>query len=147
MEKELDVKQAVYVSSGVVYARGDQPDSLKKIDIGDDPAVQMVDWPLAHTVRPAGWSLGVAGCTECHRDDGRVFASTVSAIGPGPDRGAPMTMASLQGIDADQLAAWNDLFAGRKFFKFLIAGSILVLALTLLAGICSGAMNLANRAS
>jgi hypothetical protein len=147
IEEELGVDQAVYVSSGIVYARGQQQDSLIRIDVAGDRATQMISWPLAHPVRPAGWSLGVAGCTECHQDDAKIFASTISPSGPGPDNGDPVTMASLQGIDPKQRAAWNALFAGRKAFKFVIAGSIIALSLTLLVGICSAAAELVKRTS
>ena len=102
IETELKVEQAVYVSSGIVYARGDEKDSLKTIEVGDDKSTEMVSWPLAHNVRSAGWSLGVGGCLECHSENAKIFASTVATIGPGPDRGEPVTMASLQGVDPNR---------------------------------------------
>ena len=147
IEKELKVDQAVYVSSGIVYARGDQPDSLKPMEVNDDKATGMIHWPLAHNVRPAGWSLGVAGCTECHSESGKIFASTVSSVGPGPDRGEGVTMAALQGVNPDQRLAWNELFSGRKSFKYVIAGSIAVLLMTLFIGIGAVASRFAGRAA
>lgn len=47
-----------------------------------------IRWPMSHNVRPAGWSLGSAGCLECHVDDGRIFASTFVATGPTPHAAA-----------------------------------------------------------
>jgi hypothetical protein len=146
LEKELKVEQAVYVSSGVVYARGDEDDSLKTIDVAGDPSTEIVSWPLAHNVRPAGWSLGVAGCLECHSEDAKIFASTVAAVGPGPDRGSAVTMASLQGVDPDQRLVWNELFRGRASFKYVIGGSIALLLLTLFVGIGAVASRFAGRA-
>ena len=101
---------------------------------------------MAHQVRPAGWSLGATGCIECHSDDGKIFSSTVSAIGPGPDQGQPVTMASLQGVDPDQRLQWNEMFQGRKSFKFLIAGSIFILLVTLFVGIGALAARLGGKA-
>ena len=105
----------------------------------------MISWPLAHNVRPAGWSLGVAGCTECHGESGKIFASTVSSVGPGPDRGQRVTMASLQGVDPGQRLAWNKLFSGRKSFKYLVAGSVALLLMTLFVGIGAVASRFAGR--
>lgn len=145
IETEMNVEGAVYVSSGMVYARGQEENSLKTIDVADDKATGMISWPLAHNVRPAGWSLGVAGCLECHSENGKIFASTVSPVGPTPDRGPSMTMASLQGVDPDQRIAWNELFRGRKSFKYIIAGSISLLVLTLFVGVGAIAARLAGR--
>jgi hypothetical protein len=145
LEKELGVEQAVYVSSGVIYARGVQADSLKILELDDDKATGMISWPLAHNVRPAGWSLGVAGCTECHSDQGKIFASTVASLGPGPDRGPEITMAALQGVDPDQRLAWNELFRGRKSFKYVIAISVVLLLITLCVGIGAFASRLTGR--
>jgi hypothetical protein len=135
IETELKVERAVYVSSGLVYARGEEAKSLTTVDVGEDRATKMISWPFAHNVRPAGWSLGVGGCTECHSEDAKLFSSTVAAIGPGPDKGAAVTMASLQGIDPDQRLAWNELFKGRNSFKYIVAGSIGILLMTLFVGL------------
>lgn len=134
IEKELRIKQAAYVTSGVVYVRGEE-DKLKKLDASDSKAVRMVAWPMAHNVRPAGWSLGVAGCTECHSDSALIFSSTVSPIGPGPESESVSTMAELQGIDPNQRLAWNQMFSQRAIFKYVIAGSLGILMVVLLIGV------------
>jgi hypothetical protein len=51
----------------------------------------------------------------------------------------------LQGVDPDQRIAWNELFRGRKSFKYIIAGSISLLILTLFVGIGAIASRLAGR--
>lgn len=135
VEEAFEIDQAVYVSAGFVYAAGNEEDTLVKLDIETNEAIDAAAWPMAHSVRPAGWSLGVKGCLECHSEAGRIFTSTVSAKGPGPDQGEPVTMASLQGIDEDQRLTWNQLFAGRKQFKVLIGSSITVLMMSLLVGV------------
>ncbi|MCG8652810.1 MAG: hypothetical protein MI861_23425, partial [Pirellulales bacterium] len=146
IEKELEISPAVYVSSGMVYARDEEKeDTLRQLNLDDSAGVGMISWPLAHNVRPAGWSLGVGGCVECHSEQGKIFASTVTAVGPGPDATESSTMASLQGVPADQRLAWNELFRGRQSFKYVIGGSIAILVMTLLVGIGAIASRLAGR--
>jgi hypothetical protein len=135
IEKEMGIEQAVYVSSGLVYGKADAEDTLKQIQVDDPKATGMVTWPMAHHVRPAGWSLGTNGCVECHSDNGKIFASTVTTLGPGPDQGEPVTMAALQGVDPDQRLGWNELFKGRQTFKYVIGGSITILLMTLFIGV------------
>ncbi len=153
IQSELGVESAVYVSSGTVYGlaekntqEGDEKNAaevtepagkLREISVKNADAVDLLPWPLAHNVRPAGWSLGATGCLECHADDGLIFASTVTPVGPSPKAVAPLTMASLQGIaDADRLL-WNQLFTGRSTFKVLIATSLTTLAGLMLIGLFS----------
>ena len=145
LEKELQAEQVAYISSGFVYARDEAPKTLRKITLKSTDAIDAVSWPMVHNVRPAGWSLGIAGCTECHSEQGKIFASTVTPIGPGPDVGESITMASLQGIDANQRLAWNQLFSGRKSFKYVIITSLLLLLMTLLIGIGAVGARIANR--
>jgi hypothetical protein len=135
IEKELNVQQAVYVSSGYVYERGSEPSRLAKSEVAKDRATQMITWPIAHNIRPAGWSIGVAGCTECHSQDAPLFASRITAVGPGPDADSSRNMADLLDIDQDQRLAWNQLFMGRASFKYGVIASVSLLAMTLLVGL------------
>ena len=145
IEKELQVDQAAYVSTGFIYVRGDEPDAIQTIQLSDTKATEMVFWPMAHNVRPAGWSLGVSGCLECHQEEGKIFASTLTPLGPGPDASEPVTMASLQGLNPDQRLAWNELFKGRKDFKFLVGGSIAILLMIVFVGVGAVGSRLAGR--
>ena len=137
IEKTLEGQTAVFVSSGVVYAAGDQPETLKRLERSPDKATQMIAWPMAHNVRPAGWALGTRGCTECHSEDGLIFASTVNPIGPvgravdSEEFDATIHMASLQGLDEYEHMAWNQLFSGRGAFKYII-GVVITLTLMML---------------
>lgn len=136
IEKETSSTSAVYVSSGKVYAIDrENEDSLRELDSFDPADVGMIAWPMAHNVRPAGWSLGVKGCTECHADDGLIFASTVTPIGPVDGDGEKITMASLQGVDHFERMAWNQMFSGRATFKYFIGGSIALLGGVLIVGL------------
>ena len=145
LEEELKAEQAAYISAGFVYVRGDQDDTLKTIELGDTAVTDMIHWPMGHNVRPAGWSLGVGGCLECHQNEAKIFASTVTPTGPGPDLGEPVTMAKLQGVDPDQRLVWNQLFSGRKDFKYIITGSVAILLMTVLVGIGAFAGRLVGR--
>ncbi len=138
IETELKIERAVYVSTGIVFARGDQENSLREISVKNTDAIEMVRWPMAHNVRPAGWSLGATGCLECHAENGLIFASTVTPTGPAPVSAVPVSMANLQGISENERSQWNQMFAGRMLFKFLTAASLIVLAVSLLGTFIAG---------
>lgn len=139
IEQQTGAHRAVYVSTGQVYGlvQDDSATATLKVLPGKFPQAEMVAWPIAHNVRPAGWSLGVDGCVECHSEDGKIFASVVTPLGPSPHVAQPISMASLQGIDAAQRMRWNELFAGRSTFKLLVAISLSVVFLVLVVGVGS----------
>ncbi|TWU19441.1 hypothetical protein [Allorhodopirellula heiligendammensis] len=149
IETETGAEQAVYVSSGAVYGRLEDEAGNFSLELlpGDFGAAQPVSWPIAHNVRPAGWALGAAGCVECHSDEGKIFTSVVKPLGPAPLDAEPVTMASLQGLDAAQLMRWNQLFAGRSSFKVLVAISLAILFVIMLIGVGSVAGLLTRRLS
>lgn len=133
IEETMDVEQAVYVSTGIVFARGAEDVPLIEVDVENQDAVEMVRWPIAHNVRPASGALGATGCLECHSDDGLIFTSTVTPRGPAPVKPEPINMASIQGLDEATRLEWNQLFGGRKMFKVLTAISLIVLLLAVAA--------------
>lgn len=147
IEKESGAERAVYVSAGRVYGKTKNDAGAESLEVLAPPfkEAEMVAWPTAHNVRPAGWSLGIGGCVECHSDGGKIFASTVTPLGPSPNVSQPIAMASLQGIDANQRLLWNQLFAGRTSFKVMVAVSLAVLLAVLLAGLGSAATILTAR--
>ncbi len=121
----------VYVSAGKIYRADESNDQLLSEPL-DEQA--MVAWPLGHDVRPANWALGAKGCIECHQPDAPLFTGTVVAAGPAPDDSPiQVTMAELQGIDADRQLAWNQLFARRDLFKLILSASVMITGLMLLA--------------
>nr|WP_186776067.1 multiheme c-type cytochrome [Rubripirellula reticaptiva] len=132
IEKEFSVDRAVYVSTGAAFARGEQQNSLTEVDVKNVDAIEMVQWPMAHNVRPAGWALGATGCLECHVDNGLIFASTVTPTGPAPVVASAISMSSIQQISDDERSRWNQLFAGRATFKLMTAVSLALMAITLL---------------
>lgn len=145
IQKEMSVDRPVYVSTGIVYGMGKQEKELTEIEVTNPDKIDMVRWPIAHNVRPAGWSLGARGCVECHADDGLLFASTVTPVGPGPARPEPIAMARLQGYDELERVLWNQMFLGRTQFKVFAAGSLVVLALVMLMGLATKAGSLISR--
>jgi len=116
----------------------------ERFDQSSRSHIDMLTWPLAHNVRGAGQSLGVGGCLDCHSEQGLMFTSTVTSMGPAPVPGRTVTMASLQSVDEDQRLRWNQMFAGRALFKYLIGASLLTVLLVMLLGIAAkaGAMAL-----
>ncbi len=123
----------VYVSAGKVYQADSDSEQLVSQPL-DQQA--MVAWPLGHDVRPARWSLGAKGCTECHQPDSAIFAASVSAAGPAlDDSPIQWTMAELQGVDANRQLIWNRLFARRDLFKVILLVSVVVTGLMLLASV------------
>ncbi|MEM9587961.1 MAG: hypothetical protein AAGA03_11835 [Planctomycetota bacterium] len=142
LREELGVEQAVYVSTGTVFAQGDKDATLKRIEVNNPDAVGMIAWPMAHNVRPAGWSLGSGGCLDCHSEGSSIFASTVTPVGPVDVEASPINMATLQGLDPEQTLRWNQLFAGRGLFKVMTAASLTTLAVVMLVGIGGAAARL-----
>nr|WP_235952195.1 hypothetical protein [Crateriforma spongiae] len=160
IQKEMQVERAAYVSAGQVYVTrtsadlnddvwdgSGTADSLTELALLDpgkfaestQQSIDLLTWPLAHNVRGAGQALGAKGCLECHSDQGKVFTSTVQAVGPAPFDGDVRTMASLQGIDEDQRLRWNQMFTGRYLFKYVIGGSLLVVFIAILGGLAAKA--------
>jgi hypothetical protein len=66
--------KAVYVNAGSAYSSEGKlpPDNNLKREIA---------WPLAHNVRPAGYSLGSGGCSDCHSKDSGFFYGSVDPGG------------------------------------------------------------------
>ncbi len=166
IQQELGIGRAAYVSTGKIFVtrtsadlKGDAIEATESDDVVMeslallDPErfdqssrshIDMLTWPLAHNVRGAGQSLGVGGCLDCHSEQGLMFTSTVTSMGPAPVPGRTVTMASLQSVDEDQRLRWNQMFAGRALFKYLIGASLLTVLLVMLLGIAAkaGAMAL-----
>jgi len=148
LKEEFDAEQIVYVASGLIYKNNEDASELVRMDkseLKNPQSVEMVRWPLAHNVRPAGWSLGVNGCLECHAEGSAIFDSLVQAVGPAPDQEPQITMAGLRGRPANQILLWNQLFGGRKLFKVIIAISLAIMLGVLLVGVGAVSSRLASR--
>jgi len=93
-------------------------------------------WPFAHEVRPARQSLGVNGCTDCHRF-GSAFLFR-KAEGTGPlltGRVKTVSANAFMGLDRPYQKLFGLSFAVRPLFKWvlflliLVIGSIVALVL------------------
>ncbi|MEM9644186.1 MAG: hypothetical protein AAF989_04255 [Planctomycetota bacterium] len=160
LEATPNVDRAAYVSTGRVFVTRTSVDlngdefPVANVSVNElatiDPArfqnhtaagnkvsdpVGSVLWPIAHSVRGAGHALGKRGCLDCHSDRANLFVSTVTSTGPAPIPGTTVSMANLQGIDEDQRLRWNQMFAGRAVFKYVIAASLVAVFLVLLLGL------------
>ncbi len=122
-----DGGQLVYLRDGLVHSF----DAAGKMQPGQD-ALPPYLWPIAHDVRPAGQSLGIRGCTDCHADDASIYFGKLS---PGPigESPSPITwdMAALRGDDRARVKALNAGFPLREAFKLaaLLCAGLMLLAL------------------
>jgi hypothetical protein len=132
---------AVYVTAGQAFRRttseGNSTDPIEPVpeDRLTDAAAPYA-WPLGHAVRPARWSLGAAGCGECHGAESPFFYAQVPAVATIVGiEGAPKRAYELQGADIDQLEKWSSLFVGRTWFKGLGLTSLALLAVIILGSL------------
>lgn len=113
-EKGEDV---VYVSSGLVHSLGEEG-KLASVEGASEAAPY--SWPVGHTVRGAGASLGARGCEDCHSKDADFYAGTVTAVGPLKDVGPVVstTMAELHNMSDEKVHKVHAIVA--QCFKWLI---------------------------
>ena len=102
----------------------------------------MYAWPIAHDVRPAGQSLGVNGCTDCHARGAPIEAGTLAGDWPQATAEVPtlprLTMAQVHKSDAGLAGAWAVSFGYRGWFKLVACTGAGVVALVLLANGLAG---------
>jgi hypothetical protein len=77
-QNDIEDSFHVYVSGGKVF-KLDEEGGLKN---DRHPAAEPVVWPLGHRVRPAQQSLGINGCTDCHRESSAFFFGKIKGDGP-----------------------------------------------------------------
>lgn len=125
----------VYVRDGLAY----RPAPDGGLVTAPVPAGRPYLWPLAHDVRPAGQSLGVRGCTDCHAEGAPIyFGSLAAADEHDPGRRPLQRMYEISGLDPAVSRAFNASFRVRDAFKiagFACAG---VIAIVLLRQILAG---------
>jgi hypothetical protein len=126
-----DKGTGVYVAGGLIY----QLSGDGALSAGTHPAAKPYAWPMAHDVRPAGQSLGVRKCKDCHTTDSDFFFGKVEADSPVKTDGVPefVEMIELQGIDRLYMWAFNGSFVFRPFLKIIAFASCGLIALVLLA--------------
>jgi hypothetical protein len=128
LQSELAEGQtAVYISGGKLHRM--DGDALIAID---HAAGAPYAWPLGHDVRPAGQSLGVRGCMDCHAHDSPFIAGLVAALPASPNGPVIKAMHELQQQDLILWNVWARGFYVRSVFKtlgFIAAGLVAIMLL------------------
>jgi len=78
LERTGESAEFVYIAGGKMFRLGDNGTLVAS----DHPAAEPCYWPIAHNVRPAGQSLGMNSCADCHAADAPFFFAEVRAVGP-----------------------------------------------------------------
>lgn len=131
----------VYISGGKLF-RLDENDTL---EAKNDDAAKPAAWPMAHQVRPARQSLGVNGCTDCHKAGSSFFFGKVAGTGPLATKNVLVRSASsFMGLTKPYYFLFGLSFTVRPVLKWIlfaaaiIIGSILFLVFLLALGRLSG---------
>lgn len=126
-----DDRKGVYIAGGKLY----QLNAESKIVSESHPLAEPYAWPMAHDVRPAGQSLGVRKCKDCHTTDSAAFFGGVEVDTPVKIEGGPemIEMAALQDVDRLYIWLFNASFVFRPFLKIVAFASCGLIALVLLA--------------
>lgn len=116
-------------------------DSGSKLESVENAAAEPVTWPLAHEVRPARQSLGINGCTDCHKAGSAFLFRKVRGTGPlQTSRVKAVSANSFMRLDKPYQFLFGLSFAVRPLFKWvlfltiLLAGSIVFLVFLLALG-------------
>ena len=122
--------KAVYVTGGRLYSLDDsgQLDEQK-----DHPAAKPYMWPIGHGVRPAGQSLGIRYCTDCHETKAPFFFGDVNVDTPVVAARESKKMIEFQDIDPFYTWAFAFSFVFRTLMKIVLLGSCALIALVLLS--------------
>jgi hypothetical protein len=118
-----------YISGGRLF-RLDEGGALEAVDHAQ---AQPVLWPLAHPVRPAQQSLGVKGCTQCHKEGSRFFFHKLQAAGPLlTDRSLVRAANSFMGLDGPYQRLFGLSFRVRPLLKILLGIAAAVLGVMIM---------------
>ena len=115
----------------------------------DHPAAAATLWPVAHDVRPAGHSLGVRGCDDCHRMDSPLLFGAARAEAPagfGP-QDATVPMLAMTRLDGQFHRGFAWSFGFRPSLKIFGFASAAVVAWVLMANLVAGLCGIFGRAS
>ncbi len=119
----------VYISGGKLF----RLDKAGELQAGDHRSAAPVSWPMAHDVRPARLSLGVNGCSDCHRANSAFFFAAVKGVGPlKTEYRAVAAMNRFMGKDKYYEKLFGLSFIVRPVFKIILFMSILVIVLLLM---------------
>lgn len=115
-------EKAVYITEGVLYEVIEDT-----VTAEEHKAARPYSWPFAHDVRPAGLSLGVRGCGDCHSSESPFYFAAVAAS----DSAAIKRMADFQNKDIDMIRLFNFSFKFRLWLKILLIATCVIFAAVL----------------
>lgn len=128
-EAERGRAQPVYISGGMLY----RIDKSGKLSEEDHPAAQPYSWAVAHDVRPAGQSLGVRGCGDCHDTDAPFYFGEVAIDSPLESAAnSTVEMIDFAGLNWFYSKIFAVSFVFRLWFKIITLVSSVVLAAILM---------------
>jgi hypothetical protein len=131
LKKSLDGEEPVYVAGEKIY----QLDAKGELEIADNPRPAPYAWPIGHDVRPARWSLGAGGCTDCHAEGSPLADVRVTTEAPVPDGDVSVRpMRDYAKLDAALWTVWNRSFEARAAFKWALVASVVCLSGVVLVG-------------
>jgi hypothetical protein len=132
--------QPVFVAAGKLYRLDGG-----KLASEEHAAAQPYAWPLAHDVRPAGQSLGVRGCADCHSSSSAIYFATVTSRGPVEAQNAvTQPMWALRGDSKVLASTFAFTFTFRPMLKCITFASATVILAVLLAFGLAGLYRLLN---
>lgn len=123
-------QHAVYICGGRLYFYDLENGKLVS---EVHPAAEPYAWAMAHDVRPAGQSLGVKRCEDCHTTDSPFFFGKVPVDGPIAGQDRFVEMVELQGIHRFTAWAFNFSFVFRPWLKAIALAACGLIGLVLLA--------------
>jgi hypothetical protein len=130
LKKTVKEGEPVYICGGKLYRLNE---SGELSEPQEHPAAQPHLWPVAHNVRPAGQSLGVRYCTDCHATDAPFFFGEVEIDNPlAAEEVAKKEMIEFQDINSFYAWAFAFSFVFRPFLKIVALGSAGLIGLVLL---------------
>ena len=123
----------VYVCEGKLFRASPNGELAAE----DHPKAAPYSWAFAHDVRPAGQSLGMNGCTDCHSSESPFFFGQVRAMGPLLTQEASIVnMFELEGIDAALQQLTGTAYLLRDWVSYALIGlCVLVGAVLALFGL------------
>ena len=140
-QKNQENGEFFYISSGKMF----KLNGTGQLFASEHSAAEPVAWPLGHQVRPAQQSLGINGCTDCHKRRSAFFFNTVEGIGPLKTQNIALrSMYNFMGKDKAYQKLFGLSFLIRPVFKVilfissLIIGSILLILYFKVLGRFSG---------
>ncbi|UCE98847.1 MAG: hypothetical protein JSV82_06575 [Planctomycetota bacterium] len=121
--------EPIYICGGKLY----RLDGKGKLIVTEHVAANPYLWAVAHDVRPAAQSLGIAGCRDCHSTHSPFFFGEVEIDAPvASEKSSVKKMIAFQDLNPVYTKLFAMSFIFRPFLKVVALGSCAVLGVVLL---------------